>query len=70
MRHVIKMRMITRDGALKWLNGYTDDRGKYHKGWNEIHPESRLDADVREQWILGNRGESGNWKQPEIKNET
>lgn len=62
--------MITRDGALKWLNGYTDDRGKYHKGWNEIHPESRLDADVRQQWILGNRGEFGNWKEAEIKNET
>jgi hypothetical protein len=70
VRHVIKMRIHNRDGAYKWLNGYTDSYGKYKKGWNELHPDSTLEKDVRAEWALGNRGEFGNWKQPEIKNET
>lgn len=64
------MRIHNRDGAYKWLHGYTDSNGRYKKGWNELHPESTLESDVREQWYLGNRGEFGNWKQPGIKNET
>lgn len=64
------MRIHNRDGAYKWFNGYTDSYGKYKKGWNELHPGSTLESDVRAQWTLGNRGEYGNWKEAEIKNET
>ena len=69
VRQIIKMRIHNRDGAHMWFNGYTDSFGKYKKGWNELHPGSTLERDVREQWSLGNRGEMGDWKQPEIKNE-
>ena len=56
------MRMENRDGAYRWLNGYVDHLGKRHKGWNELHPKSRLEADIRDQWVKGNRGNEGEWK--------
>jgi len=62
VRWVIKKRLEDRDGAHKWLNGYRDHMGKQHKGWNDLHPKSRLEADVREQWAKGNRGNTGEWK--------
>ena len=62
VRWVIKKRLQDRDGAYQWLNGYRDQLGKYKKGWNELHPKSRLEADVREQWTKGNRGNEGEWK--------
>lgn len=62
VREVIKMRIKDRNGAHRWLNGYLGDRGKWIKGWNELHPESTLEEDVRQQWILGNRGNLGEWK--------
>ena len=62
VRHVIKMRLESRDSAFRWLKGYVDRVGRYHKGWNELHPKSRLEADVRHQWEKGNRGNTGEWK--------
>ena len=62
VREIIKMRLINRDGAYRWFNGYVDERGKRHKGWNELHPNSCLESDVRKQWSKGNRGNTGEWK--------
>jgi len=62
VREIIKMRIKDRDSAYRWLNGHTDNFGRYHKGWNELHPKSRLEADVRDQWAKGNRGTEGEWK--------
>ena len=61
VREVIKMRIKDRNGAHRWLNGYLGDNGKWVKGWNELHPNSTLEEDVRIEWSLGNRGEG--WKQ-------
>jgi len=55
--------MEDRNGAYRWLNGYVDKTGRYIKGWNELHPKSRLEADVRDQWAKGNRGEHGDWRE-------
>lgn len=62
VRHVIAMRIENRDSAHRWLHGYSDESGKYRKGWNELHPKSRLEEDVRDQWKKGNRGTEGEWK--------
>ena len=62
VRHIIKMRIKDRDGAYRWLRGYSDHTGRWKKGWNEIHPESKLEDDVRDQWSKGNRGNTGEWK--------
>ena len=62
VRHVITMRIENRDSAHRWLHGYSDESGKYRKGWNELHPKSRLEEDVRDQWAKGNRGNQGEWK--------
>jgi len=62
VREIIRMRMQDRAKAHRWLNGGTDNAGKYHKGWNELHPRSILERDVRDQWSKGNRGEIGEWK--------
>jgi hypothetical protein len=56
------MRLKNRDSAYRWLNGYVDELGRRKKGWNELHPKSRLEADVRDQWAKGNRGTEGEWK--------
>ena len=56
------MRIKDRDGAYRWLRGYSDHTGRWHKGWNELHPESNLEKDVRDQWSKGNRGNTGEWK--------
>ena len=62
VRWVIKKRIEDRDGAYRWLNGYIDDAGRHHKGWNDLHKGSRLEQDVRDQWSKGNRGTEGEWK--------
>ena len=62
VREVIKMRVKDRDGAYRWLRGYSDNTGRWKKGWNELHPESKLEDDVRDQWSKGNRGNEGEWK--------
>lgn len=62
VRWVIQKRIQDRDGAHRWLKGYFDDTGRYIKGWNDLHPQSRLEQDVREQWNRGNRGNYGEWK--------
>jgi hypothetical protein len=51
VRHVIKKRLQNRDDAHKFFNG-----------WNEKHPQSILEADVRDQWAKGNKGNYGDWK--------
>jgi hypothetical protein len=56
------MRIKNRDSAYRWLNGYVDSTGRWKKGWNELHPESKLEEDVRDQWNKGNRGNEGEWK--------
>jgi len=63
VRWVIKRRLQDRASAHNWLKGYTDSDGKYHKGWNELHPGSRLEKDVRIQWMLGNRGADHDWRE-------
>lgn len=60
-RYVIRWRIKDRDAAHRWLKGYTNEAGGYIKGWNELHPESTLEADIKKQWVLGNRGEDGKW---------
>ena len=62
VRWAIKRRIQDRDAAYRWFRGYVDDAGRYHKGWNELHPWSKLEQDVREQWAKGNRGTNGEWK--------
>ena len=62
VREVIKMRIKDRDSAYRWLRGYSDSGGRWKKGWNELHPESNLEKDVRDQWAKGNRGNYGEWK--------
>ena len=62
VRWVIKLRIQDRNHAHRWLNGYHDDRGRFVKGWNDLHPESRLKQDVVDQWNKGNRGDEGEWK--------
>ena len=62
VRGVIQMRIKDRDGAYRWLRGYSDSTGRWKKGWNDLHPESTLEKDVRDQWNKGNRGEHGDWK--------
>jgi len=62
VRWVIKKRLQDRDGAYRWLKGSLDDMGKWKKGWNDLHPDSRLEKDVREQWEKNNRGNTGEWK--------
>ena len=57
-----KKRIQNRDDAHIWLNGYSDDRGRHQKGWKELHPQSRLEDDVRDQWTKGNQGTEGEWK--------
>jgi len=56
------MRVKDRDSAYRWLNGGYDNSGRWKKGWNQLHPESKLDEDVRDQWSKGNRGNEGEWK--------
>ena len=62
VRTVITMRIKDRDSAYRWLHGYSDSGGRWKKGWNELHPESNLEKDVRDQWAKGNRGNYGEWK--------
>lgn len=62
VRYVIRRRLEDRDGAHRFLYGYRDESGRYHKGWNDLHPKSRLQRDVLDQWKKGNRGEKGEWK--------
>jgi hypothetical protein len=62
VRWVIRKRIEDRDGAYRWLRGYVDQTGRRHKGWNDLHPNSRLERDVKDQWEKGNRGEHGEWK--------
>lgn len=56
------MRIRSRDEAHRFLSGWTGADGKWNKGWNEQHPGSKLEADVKEQWRRGNRGEEGDWR--------
>ena len=57
VRWLIKKRMNNRDAAHKWLYGYTDENGKFRKGWNGLHPDSILERDSIDQFNRGNRGE-------------
>lgn len=52
VRHVLAMRLRDRDGAKSFLDLWETK----HKG------ETKLRADVVEQWRLGNRGKYGDWR--------
>ena len=56
------MRIRDRDEAHKFLAGWVRPNGSWAKGWNELHPSSALESDIKQQWKLGNRGEDGDWK--------
>ena len=51
VRWVIRYRLMDRDRAHRWL-----------EGWKEKHPGSILERDVIIQWKKGNRGNEGEWK--------
>jgi len=62
VRYVIQWRLKDRDAAHRWLRGYTNPAGGWVKGWSEKHKGSTLEADIKSQWKLGNRGEYDEWK--------
>lgn len=62
VRWLIRMRQKDRNEAHRWLNGYTNEDGRWVKGWNQLHPGSRLEQDTRDQWAKGNRGELDDWR--------
>jgi hypothetical protein len=51
VRSVILKRVADRAFATEWL-----------RKWNAAYPGSTLEADVRDQWKKGNRGEPGDWR--------
>ena len=51
VRHVIKLRIKDKNSAHSFL-----------ALWNDNHPTSILERDVKQQWAAGNRGDSGVWK--------
>lgn len=61
VRYIIRWRVKDRDAVYKWFNGYTDENGRYQKGWEENHKGSILKRDVVDQWKKGNRGENNLW---------
>lgn len=61
VRYIIRWRIKDRDAVYKWFNGYTDEGGRYQKGWDENHKGSILRRDVVDQWKKGNRGENNEW---------
>lgn len=62
VRWLLKKRLEDKDAAHRFLHGYTEN-GKHKKGWNELHPCSRLENDVKIEWSLGNRGKYNDWRQ-------
>ena len=62
VREVIRMRIRSRDEAYRFLSGWTKPDGRWQQGWNQQHPESKLEDDVKRQWKAGNRGDYGDWK--------
>jgi len=67
VRYIIRWRVKDRDAVYKWFNGYTDENGRYQKGWDENHKGSILRRDVIIEWKLGNRGGDNDWRQPSQK---
>jgi hypothetical protein len=61
VRYIIRWRIKDRDAVYKWFNGYTDENGRYQKGWDQNHEGSILRRDVVDQWKKGNRGENNEW---------
>lgn len=51
VREVIRMRIKDRAKAVKFIRDF-----------QQLHPESTLEADVVDQWNKGNRGLVGDWK--------
>jgi hypothetical protein len=62
VRQVLRWRVTDRQYAHQFLNGWVEKDGRWVPGWNERHPKSILERDVRDQWKKGNRGENGEWK--------
>ena len=56
MRHAIKLRIKSRNEGHAFL-----------VRWQEKHPGSTLDQDVREQWRLGNRGVHMDWRTEDVE---
>ena len=61
VRWLLRKRVEDKDAAHRFLYGYMEG-SKHRMGWNELHPESTLERDARDQWELGNRGEDGDWR--------
>lgn len=51
VREVIRMRLKDREKAINFIRDFM-----------KLHPESKLETDVVDQWKSGNRGEIGEWK--------
>lgn len=54
--------------ARKWISGGIGSDGKPVRGVRQVRGDKaaeRLMADCVQQWDLGNRGEPGDWRQPE-----
>lgn len=51
VREVIRMRLKDRDKAINFIRDFM-----------KLHPESKLETDVVDQWKAGNRGEIGDWR--------
>ena len=56
VRHAIKLRIKSRNEGHAFL-----------VRWQEKHPESTLDQDVRKQWRLGNRGVHMDWRTEDVE---
>jgi len=52
VREVIRMRIDNRPRAVKFIRDFM-----------QLHPDSKLENDVVAEWLLGNRGEVGDWRQ-------
>ena len=51
VREVIRMRLEDRNKAHDFL-----------RMWEKNHNDTKLRADVKDQWTKGNRGQKGEWK--------
>lgn len=50
VRWLIQYRIKDKQAAHDWLERF-----------KKLHPSSTLEADVKKQWKLGNRGKKGEW---------
>jgi hypothetical protein len=56
VRHAIKVRIKDRNEGYAFL-----------RRWQEKHPTSTLEQDVKKQWRLGNRGVHMDWRTEDVE---